>query len=77
MYALGQVPLILQGAASRERLSPEQMARVQAMMAPGAGTVAAPLTPARVGLSPLVVAALVAVGVWLIGASKSKGTQNW
>jgi hypothetical protein len=76
MYALGDVPLILQGAGQREKLSPEQAARVGSMVAERGGTPV--LSPARVGVSPvLVYAGLGLVAAYLIASGRSRGGLSW
>ncbi len=72
MYVLGDVPLILQGAGSREKLSAAQSARVQGMRGG-----AAPVTPARVGLGVPSVLLYAAIGLAVAGFLRSNGGKNW
>lgn len=78
MYAIGEVPLILQGAGTRETLTPDQQARVGVMVAERGGTPV--LSPARVGLgvSPVVLyAGLGLLAAYLIASGKSRGSGLW
>lgn len=75
MYsALGDVPLILQGAGQREKLSAEQAARVAAM----GGTVNLPAAPVSAGFSPIVLyAGLGLAAAYLLATGRSRGGRLW
>ena len=78
MYAIGEVPLILQGAGTRENLSPGQQTRVGVMVAERGGTPV--LSPARVGLylPPVVLyAGLGLLAAYFIASGRSRGSSLW
>lgn len=71
MYALGDVPLILQGAGQRERLTPEQQARVASM-----GGSVAPARAAAVssGIPPILLYAGIGLAAaWLLASGRGGG----
>lgn len=72
MYGMGQVPTILQGAATRERLTPDQLARLQAQGIP-VTTASGQMAPVNVrSVLPMLLVGIVAA--WFLAGGTKRRT---